>query len=506
MEWAFIATSDRGQPDAALVRRFRQAVAKRVRAAVFDRVVREHRDAVLGCCAERLWPDADAAVTAAHDAFIVAYLAMDDPAKLARPDRLRDWLLGIAAEGALASGLAARIDAVHWEALQADIAADVPHKPDMQGSAARRAWLRGWLEQIVATLPEPRQQMYDLFARKALDSRNAATELGTDVDDARRLRRENREAILRAFEVTAFAAAEADADPLGGETPGCGQLRQILSDTQRGGDNLVLPPELRLAVTRHVGQCDTCRDRRDDCMARWAPEILPVVAGAELNEQVIEDLRTIPESARSHRAERPGGLSRGSRIVHAGTARAGIGKAVFTKRVAAAGGAGLLVVLLLGFVQPGFFLSSAGSAPRGASSSSKLPGSSSRGSSGDPQMIGTFGTVPGRPVPSTTEGSPAGLPAAGGGSSTAPTSSSATATAPVHSTAQPSSSPTSPSAHPTSPSPSSSSGSEPTPSVSAPTPVPTTPAPSTPASPTPTTPAPSTPPPSSPAPSTSPPS
>ena len=123
MEWAFIATSDRGQPDAALVRRFRQAVAKRVRAAVFDRVVREHRDAVLGCCAERLWPDADAAVTAAHDAFIVAYLAMDDPAKLARPDRLRDWLLGIAAEGALASGLAARIDAVHWEALQADIAA-----------------------------------------------------------------------------------------------------------------------------------------------------------------------------------------------------------------------------------------------------------------------------------------------------------------------------------------------------------------------------------------------
>ena len=92
-------------------------------------------------------------------------------------------------------------------------------------------------------------------------------------------------------------------------------------------------------------------------MARWAQEILPIVAGAELNEQVIEDLRTIPESARSHRGARSGGLSRGSRSVHAGTARAGIGKAVFTRRVAAAGGAGLLVVLLLGFVQPGFFLS-----------------------------------------------------------------------------------------------------------------------------------------------------
>jgi len=482
----FIATNDGEQADAALVGRFRQAVAKRVRAAVFDQVVREHRDALLGRCAERLWPDADASIAAAYDAFMVAYLAMDDPAKLPRPERLRDWLLGIAAEGEPASG---------------------PPAP------ARRAWSRGWLEQIVATLPEPRQQMYDLFVRRALDSRNAATELGTDIAGARRLRRENREAILRAFEVTAFAAAEADVDPLGGEPLGCGQLRQILSDARRGGDahegvrrdNFVLPPELRLTVTRHVGQCGTCRERRDDCMARWAQEILPIVAGAELNEQVIEDLRTIPESTRSHRAASSGGLSRGGRGVHAGAARAGVGRAVFTRRAAAAGGAGLLVMLLLlGFVQPGFFLSSAASAPRGTSSSSKLPGSGGRGSGGDPQMIGTFDEVPGRPVPSTTDGSSAGLPADGGGS-TVPTSSSATA--PVHSTGQPSSSPTSPSAHPTSPSPSSSSPSTPTPSASAagPTPVPTTPTPSTPASPTPSTPA-STPPPSSPPPSTSPPS
>jgi hypothetical protein len=501
MEWAFIATNDRGQSDAALVRRFRQAVAKRVRAAVFDGVVREHRDAVLGRTAERLWPDVDASLVAAHDAFMVAYLAMGDPAKLPHPERLRDWLLGIAAEGELASGLPARLDAVNWAARQANIAADVPDKPDMAGSAARRARLRAWLEQIVATLPEPRQQMYDLFVRRALDGRNAATELGTDIADARRLRRENREAVLRAFEVTAFAAAEADVDPLDGETPGCGQLRQILTDAQVRRDNLVLPPALRLTVTRHLGQCDTCRARRDDCMARWAPEILPIVAGAELNEQIILDLRTIPEPGPSGQGAGAGDRSLGSHAARRGTSHAGAGNTVLSRRAAMAGGAGLLVMLLLlGFVRPGFFLSSASSAPRGASSSSKLPGSGSRGRSGNPQIIGTFDRVSGRPVPSTSGGSATGL-SQGSGGSVAPTSSSAEPS--ISSTTQPSSSSSSPSAHSTSPSPSA-----PAPSVTAagPTPVPTTPSPSTPASPTPTTPPPSTPPPSSPAPSTPPPS
>ena len=85
----------------------------------------------------------------------------------------------------------------------------------MPDSPARLASLRQWLERIVATLPEPRQRMYDLFVTRGLDSRNAALELGTTVAEVRRLRRENRQAIVRAFEVTALAeAAEAAVAPI----------------------------------------------------------------------------------------------------------------------------------------------------------------------------------------------------------------------------------------------------------------------------------------------------
>jgi hypothetical protein len=499
--WGVIAGNDRGQDDAALVRRFREAVAKRDRGAVFDRVVRKHRDAVLGWCTERLWPDADAAVAAARDVLIVAYLAMGDPAKLARPDRLRDWLLGIAAYGGLASGPPAGVDAVHWGALEAGIGADeldAPDKPDMRGSAARRASLRRWLDQIVATLPEARQQMYDLFVRRAVDSRNAAAELGADVAEALRLRRENREAVLRAFEVSALAAAEAALDPLDGQTPWCGQLREMLADAERDGgvpggvrrdgvrrDGLVLPPGLRLGVTRHVAECGTCRDLRDDCIAQWAPELLPILAGAELNEQVIEDLRTIPEPARSRADAPPHGRFRGASGSD-GTAPVGTGRAVNTRRAALAGAGMLAVLLLLGFVQPGFLLSTASSAPRG-SSSSKHPDSGSLSGGGDPRLIGSAEAS--RPAPSTASGSPGGLPPIAGVTAT-PTSSLATPTPSVRSTGQPSASPTSSSAHPTaSPSPSAKPSPSPSPSATQPSPVVSTTPPSSPppTSPTPTT-------------------
>jgi hypothetical protein len=488
-----ITTNDRGQTDAALVRRFRQAVTKRFRVTVFDRVVRRHRDAVLSRCAERLWPDADAAVAAAHAVLVVAYLSMADPAKLARPERLRDWLTGIAARSQFAPGLPAGSYAIDWEALQAGIAADAPGKPDMRSSAARRAWLRRWLEQIVATLPEPRQQMYDLFVRRALDSRNAARKLGTDADVVRRLRGENREAILRAFEVTALVAAEAAQDWRGRQTPGCGQLRRILADAQRDGglpegvrrDGVVLPADLRLTVTSHVGQCGTCRQRRDECMAQWAPELLPILAGAELNEQVIADVRTVLEP-RPDALAPDGGRARG-RVARRSTGPVGPGKAVIARRAGLAGAGLLVVLLLLGFVQPGFLLSTAASGSSSSSSSSpKDPSSGSLDSSGNPQMAGTSAEVSGRPVPSATRGTHR--------STRGPAASSSAATRPSPSTAQPSSSPTSASAKPSASPRASSSSPSPSPASSSPvpsTPTPThsatpTPTPTTPASPTPT--------------------
>ena len=515
---ASITANDGRQADAALVRRFRQAQTKRERTAVFADVIRQHRDALLSSCAERLWPDADAAVAAAGKVLVAARLAMADPTKSPHPNRLRDWLLGIAAQDWVMPGVPVRIDDINWEAVHARIAADVP---ETRNSPARPVSPRHWLEQIVVTLPEPRQRMYDLFVARGLDSRSAALELGSGVAEVRRLRRENRQAILRAFEVTALAAAEAAPDEPWSEAPGCRELRQILADAQHDGNPheagrrhiVVLPAAMRLALSRHLSQCTTCQDRRDDCMARWAPELLPILAGAELYEQVMEDLQSMPEPGQPGSA--PGAHRRDSSV---GTARI-----VVARRVAAAAGAGLLVALLA-FVWPGFLHGKQGS----ISPASQALSSGGPSGSAAPQGVGTVAGVAGdkhgQPVrrgpsgllnslppvatgssaaspyaslppfvsytvqPSTSPTSSAGQPSSGSSpatpspsASSAPPKATAPAPSPVRSTTQaatPSSQ--SPSATPSSPAPSKTTS--PTPSA----------APSTPASPTPSSPAPST--------------
>jgi DNA-directed RNA polymerase specialized sigma24 family protein len=466
---------DGGDADVALVRQFRQAQTRRESAAVFADVVRQHRGAVLAFCAERLWPDGDAAVAAAGDVFIAASLAMADSAKLARPELLRVWLLGIAAHGGLASSQPARIDDINWEMLQAQVATDVPELRDSSGT---RAWVRHWLDQIVATLPEPRQRLYDLVVTRDLDSRSAALELGTNVAEVRRLRYENRQAILRAFEVTALAAETAP-DP-GSEAPGCWELRQILADAPHDGDpreggrrsSAVLPAALRLAVARHLSQCVTCQEQRDDCMAWWEPELLPILAGSELSEQVMEDLRLMPEFARPRPA--PGAHRR---VASVGT----IGKVVI-RRAAATGGGLLAAMLLLAFVWPGFLHGSEASVHRGSTAPSPHDPSGSHVST--PQVTGKIGGVPSRNSRRQVSPGAAGLlsklPQAATGSSTVP-SSPASQTSPVQSTVQPSTAPTpAPTQHTSAAAPTSSpSAQSPSPSASQPTPSPSTSAPTT---------------------------
>jgi len=500
-EWGgVISANEGGHADTALVRRFRQAQTRRERTAAFADVVRQHRDAVLCSCAARLWPDADAAVAAAGDVLLAARAAMADSAKLPRPDRLRAWLLGIAAQGHLRRGASAGIDDINWEAVHR-IADDVPEMPDLP---ARLASLRHLLEQIVLTLPEPRQRMYDLFVARGLDSRNAALELGTTVAEVRRLRRENRQAILRAFEVTALAATEAALDVVGGSTPGCGELRQILADAQLDGDphedrwrhTVVLPAALRLTVSRHLSQCGSCQDGSDDCMARWAPELLSILAGAELYEQVMDDAQLMPE------LRQPGptpGAHR--RVAPVRTVRTG----VVRRAAVAAAGAGLLAaLLLLAFVWPGFAHLTQASA---ALSSQDLSTGHPNGSD-TPQVTGTFNGVPdnnhGRPVPSGAAGLLNSLPPVAAKSSAA--ASPASLPPSVYYTVQPSVSPTSSAVQPTSVRSTTSSPAAPSPSVSSPQPKTTSIAPSSaPATSSPTTsppsPAPST---TSPAPSAAP--
>ena len=482
---AAIATSDEGQADAALVLRFRQAQTERERTAVFADVVEQHGDAVLGCCTERLWPDADAAVAAAGGVLVAARLAMADTAKLARPNRLRSWLLGIAANGGLTSVPPLRIAAINWEAVHAHVAADVP---DLRHSPQMRASLRHWLEQIVATLPEPRQRLFDLFVASGLDSRRAAQELGTTLAEVRRLRRENRQAILRAFEVTALAAAEAALDAPGG-APGCGELRQILADARPDGDPqedgrrhiVVLPAALRLTVARHLSQCGTCRGRRDDCTMLWAPGLLPILARTELTEQVMEDVRKAPELGRP---DPPG--------AHRRVASAGAGRTVVVRHPAAAGAGLLVALLLLAFVWPGFLHGAAALVPRGstAPSSQHLRGGGSSGIDA-PQVTGTTDGVPGhqygRAVRPGAESPVSSPPADSAGGVAGPPSSSASATPPGQRVARPST--PAPSAQPTS-------GSSPTSSPPAPSPSPSASQPTKVSSTPPATPPPSTPTPS----------
>ena len=404
---ASITANDRGHADAALVRRFRQAQTKRERTGVFADVVRQHREALLCYCAERLWPDADAAVAVAADVLIAARLAMADPVKLPRPDRLRGWLLGIAAQDCRTPRQPARIEDIDWEAVRARAVADVPEMPDSPASATS---LRRWLEQIVATLPEPRQRMYDLAVTRGLDSLSAALELGTTVAELRRLRRENRQAILRAFEVMALAAAEAVRSSMGTAAPSCAELGQILADAQQagvpqeGGRRFmpVLPASFRLSLSRHLSECRTCQNRRDDCMTRWAPELLPILAAAELFEQVMADSQAIPERGLPGAA--PGARKRGLSARTVRSARTGrTGRAVVVRRTVAAGGGVLVALTLLAFVWPGLLRGT----PSDAASSPQAYNSGAPVGVGVPQVAGT-GQVPSSaqvgPVRSKTPG------------------------------------------------------------------------------------------------------
>src|ERR1700678_2180136 len=492
---ATITAHDGGRSDAALVQRFRQSKTTRERTAVFADVIRQHRDAVLCSCAERLWPDADAAVAAAAGFLLAARLAMADPAKLPRPDRLRGWLLGIAAEACPIPGQPGRIDDVNWEAVRARIAAGTREMPDSPGG---RASLRQWLERIGATLPDPRQRMYDLFVARGLDSRNAARELGTTVAEVRRLRGENRQAILRAFEVTALAA-EAAVDPPGTWAPQCGELRQTLADA-RGDDGdphddgrrppVVLAAALRLTLSRHLSGCRTCQDRRDDCMARWAPELLTILADAELHERVMQDVQSTTEP------RQPGdGAGAHRRVAPAGPARK-----VVIGRSAVAVGTGLVAALLLiAFVWPGVLrgtrtatdafspdrnkaVTSGVDAPTVAGTVNGVPGDKHRRPA-RPGGGGLLSTLP----PTATES-----PAASSSTSVQPSAyytvppATAATSSPTRPPSTPSPSPSASQSRTTSPTPSAStSAPTPTPSASTPTPTPSASA-SAPPEPTPT--------------------
>jgi hypothetical protein len=475
---ATITAHNGGRADAALVQRFRQSQTTRERTAVFADVVRQHGHAVLCSCARRLWPDADAAIAAAAGVLVAARLAMADPARRPRSDRWRDWLLAVAAQTGPTPGQPARIDHVDWEAVRARLAAG-RELPDSPATLATLASLRSWLERIVATLPEPRQRMYDLCVTRGLDSRSAARELGSTVAEVRRLRRENRQAILRAFEVTALAAeagqaADAAGDPPSVEAPGCGELRQLLAEARnderdpqvdRRGQAVVLSAALRLTLSRHLSECRACQRRRDDCMARWAPELLPILAGAELQEQVMNDLQSVA------RLRQPGAVAGAHRrVAPAGPARKIV---VGRPALAAAGGGALAALLLAAFVWPGVLRGTP------AATDAFSPGRANAVTSGAdaPTATGTVSGVPGgkhgRPARPRAAGVLGALPPTASQSPAA--SSSASVRPSVYYTVPPATAPPS-SPTPSSPSPSPSSAptrsTSPTPTASASTPTP----------------------------------
>src|SRR6185437_1990799 len=166
----------------------------------------------------------------------------------------------------------------------------------------------------------------------------------------------------------------------------CGRYWLKLSGTATGR---------RVAVARHLSQCGTCQGRRDDCTGRWGPELLPMLAGTELNEQVMEGLRTLPELARPRDA-----LRSHRRFASVGAA----GTAVARKPAAAAGTGLLAALLLLAFVWPGFLHSTTAFVPRDSTTpSSHDPGSGGLSSTGAQPVTratsGVSGHTDGRQVP-----------------------------------------------------------------------------------------------------------
>ncbi|MEU7256503.1 RNA polymerase sigma factor [Streptomyces rimosus] len=289
--------------DATLVRRFRSTTDPQTRDALFERLYATHHQRLYGFCLKRLLPDRDAAREALQETFLTAWTKLDT---LEHPEALESWLYQIAwrrcAQQRRKRDRATGVPLDGWEEStgretarrQRQIAAD-----DADFAVRRRRAL-ALVRNIAAAQGPTRQRFLDLYVGEELTGDTLARRLGRAGGSTK----EDNEALRTAFRSNVLAK-----DPRNRKA--CGRLTGLLAtavtywtaqaaNAQRAGDpaaadrarrtkealerfladpdpdsTKALPDAVCRTVTRHTGQCPTCRGSARRSIARWFPAVAP---------------------------------------------------------------------------------------------------------------------------------------------------------------------------------------------------------------------------------------
>lgn len=239
-------------------------------AAIYDRYA--HR--IYSYCLTMLRNPDDAA-DAAHDAFVKAATRLD---QLNDPHKLRPWLFAIARNEARAEGrLRARVTP------EEDLSESLIDDPDM-AMGAKQAELRTLVWQAVDGLGERDQELMALHLTEGLEGEDLAEAMGVDMSHLHVLVSRMKSRVEKALGALLIARLGSDE---------CDELETVLGDWDGRYD-----PNVRARVTRHVGGCEVCQERRAVLMApaNVLPGVMVLAAPPSLRERVMGDVARLAES------------------------------------------------------------------------------------------------------------------------------------------------------------------------------------------------------------------
>ena len=233
-------------------------------AAIYDR----YADRIYSYCLTMLRSPEDAA-DATHDAFVKAAIRLD---QMNDPDELRPWLFAIARNEARAEGRQrARVTP------EADLSETLIEDPDM-ASGVEQAELRTSVWQAVDGLGERDQELMALHLAEGLEGEDLAEAMGVDMSHLPVLVSRMRNRVEKALGALLIARLGSDE---------CVELETVLGDWDGKFD-----ADVRARVTRHIGGCEICQERRAFLMApaNVLPGIMVVAAPASLRDWVMGDV------------------------------------------------------------------------------------------------------------------------------------------------------------------------------------------------------------------------
>lgn len=233
-------------------------------AAIYDR----YADRIYSYCLTML-RDRGAAAVAAHDTFVALATRLD---QVGDQGVLRPWLFAIARNEARSEGRPRSRVAPDEDVSEAMV--------EGRGSALEMedAELRALVWQSVEGLGERDRELMALHLIERLEGADLATAMGVEMSHLPDLVSRMRNRVDKALGPLLIAR-------LGNED--CPELEPVLADW--GGE---YDRDVRARLTRHIGGCEVCQQRRASLMAPGdvLPAIMVVVAPASLRERVLRDV------------------------------------------------------------------------------------------------------------------------------------------------------------------------------------------------------------------------